>query len=589
MAELARIPAAALEQHIAMLGKTGAGKSLTSQGVAERLIEKRQRVCIIDPTDRYWGLRLLADGKNPSGYEPVIFGGQHGDLPLSATHGAAIAEIVGTTSTPVIIATRLMTVGERTRFFTDFAETLLRKNEGTLHLIIDEAHLMMPQQGAKVAGGVPAMLHAGNNLVSLGRGVGLRIMLLSQRPAKLHNDALGQVETLLAFRLILPHDRDAVRRWVREWADEATGAEMMASLPSLPTGTAWIWAPELDLLRKMNFPLPGTYDGGTRVAPGRKTPELKPIDLATVRGRLEIVAKEAVENDPRRLKARIAELERGVASNERAKSNAVPTVEIETAERRGYAAGRRDGWSLRLKAMLERHDALIAQGRRLVGDLEKFFSDLPPIIPEKVESVRRTPGGGPAAGELREGGARSALVKPSQPIPERSGIVYQQDNTPRNLSANSAALPRGERACLIAAAQHADGVSRAQMTVLTGYKRSTRDAYIARLREKDHIVAGDRIVATETGIAALGADYDPLPTGAALRELWLSRLPEGERRVLYLLIDAYPEDLPRTAIDEPTGYKRSTRDAYISRLLARELVEVSDGGVRASDRLFDAG
>lgn len=132
------IPDAALEQHIALLGKTGSGKSLTSQGLVERLIEEKCRVCIIDPTDRYWGLRLLADGKNPSGYEPVIFGGQHADLPLSAAHGAAIAEIVGTTSTPVIIATRLMTVSERTKFFTDFAETLLRKNQGSLHLVIDE-------------------------------------------------------------------------------------------------------------------------------------------------------------------------------------------------------------------------------------------------------------------------------------------------------------------------------------------------------------------------------------------------------------------------------------------------------------------
>ena len=144
------IPDAALEQHIALLGKTGSGKSLTSQGLVERLIEEKCRVCIIDPTDRYWGLRLLADGKNPSGYEPVIFGGQHADLPLSAAHGAAIAEIVGTTSTPVIIATRLMTVSERTKFFTDFAETLLRKNQGSLHLVIDEkssVHAATGRQG----------------------------------------------------------------------------------------------------------------------------------------------------------------------------------------------------------------------------------------------------------------------------------------------------------------------------------------------------------------------------------------------------------------------------------------------------------
>jgi len=75
------------ESHVGFLGKTGSSKSFATQGIVERLIEKHRRVCIIDPMDRYWGLRLGVDGKSLSGYEPVIFGGQHADLPLSATHG----------------------------------------------------------------------------------------------------------------------------------------------------------------------------------------------------------------------------------------------------------------------------------------------------------------------------------------------------------------------------------------------------------------------------------------------------------------------------------------------------------------------
>jgi uncharacterized protein len=301
------IPDAALDHHVAVLGKTGSGKSYAAQGIVERLIEKRRRVCVIDPTDRYWGLRLLADGKKPSGYDIAIFGGARGDLPLSAAHGAAITEVVGTTATPVIIATRLMTVGERTRFFTDFAEALLRKNEGPLHLVIDEAHLFAPQtKVASVESG--KLLHATNNLVSLGRGIGLRIMLLSQRPAKLHKDSLTQVETLVAMRMLAPQDRDAVRAWINEWADEATGADMMSSLPSLPTGTAWVWSPELDVLHKGTFPQIAIFDSGQPLASNRKPPVLKAIDLAAVRGRLETVAKDAVANDPKALKAEIAKL-----------------------------------------------------------------------------------------------------------------------------------------------------------------------------------------------------------------------------------------------------------------------------------------
>jgi hypothetical protein len=44
----------------------------------------------------------------------------------------------------------------------------------------------------------------------------------------------------------------------------------------------------------------------------------------------------------------------------------------------------------------------------------------------------------------------------------------------------------------------------------------------------------------------------------------------------------------RNDLDEPTGYKRSSRDAYLSRLRARRLVDVpAPGMVQASETLFD--
>ncbi len=210
------VPAGARDKHIAILGKTGSGKSNLAKTIAEDLLARGARVCVIDPTGTWWGLRLMADGATPSGHPIVIFGGQHADLPVAAAHGEAIARAIGTSSTPAIIDTRQLTVSDRTRFFTGFAETLIQANRGELTLIVDEAHLFMPQSGARVGGGAPAMLHAGNNLVSLGRGVGLRIILISQRPAKLHKDSLTQVETLVAMRLIAPQDRNAIDDWIGE-------------------------------------------------------------------------------------------------------------------------------------------------------------------------------------------------------------------------------------------------------------------------------------------------------------------------------------------------------------------------------------
>lgn len=82
-------------------------------------------------------------------------------------------------------------------------------------------------------------------------------------------------------------------------------------------------------------------------------------------------------------------------------------------------------------------------------------------------------------------------------------------------------------------------------------------------------------------------DYPLRARDAALREHVLRTLPEGERRVLEALIMAYPQGMPRDRIDEHTGYKRSSRDAYLQRLSARELADTAGTHPVASANLFD--
>ena len=236
------------------------GKTFTAKGIAERLLIQRKRVCVIDPTGVWYGLRCDASGKRLA-FPIVVLGGEHGprDLPLDYRHGESIAQIIGTTDTSAILDTRSLTIKQRTEFFTTFAETLLRANRGPISLIIDEAHLMMPQSRPSDHGSV-RMLDAANNLVSLGRGIGLRIILISQRPAKISKDSLTQAESLIVLRLIAPQDRRAVQDWIGEWCDIDEGAEVLRSLPSLPTGEGWVWAPELGFLEYARFPRISTYD-----------------------------------------------------------------------------------------------------------------------------------------------------------------------------------------------------------------------------------------------------------------------------------------------------------------------------------------
>jgi len=152
---------------------------------------------------------------------------------------------------------------------------------------------------------------------------------------------------------------------------------------------------------------------------------------------------------------------------------------------------------------------------------------------------------------------------------------------------SNGSLPLGERRVLTAIAQHRDGVTREQLTVLTGYKRSSRDTYLQRLKERGLVHVGpSEIVTTGDGVIALGPDFEPLPKGRALRDHWMERLPEGERRILDVLVQAYPHTVSREIVSDATEYKRSSRDTYVQRLKSRRLITTNSDGIRASEELF---
>jgi Mn-dependent DtxR family transcriptional regulator len=336
------LPKSAFAHHLAALGKTGSGKtSVIKAAIVEPALAAEERVCVIDPTGAWWGLRLKADGRT-KGFPVYVFGGRYADYPLLGSSGEAMADVIGTTNTPAILDTSLMKGGDRIRFFTDFADAILRKNEGPLRLVIDEAHVFMPQAGARGGGAVPDMMHAGNNLISLGRSRGLRIVLISQRAAKLHKDSLTQVETLIALRLIAPQDRAAVREWIADQADLEKGKDIIASLPKLNDGEGWVWAPEADFLKRIQFPRPLTFDSSAAPTKNGKLKKLAAVDLKALEGRLAKIDAENKEKDPTLLRAALTKVRTEKAALERQMATAVAQKVVadpgalKKAEERGF-------------------------------------------------------------------------------------------------------------------------------------------------------------------------------------------------------------------------------------------------------------
>lgn len=404
------------------------------------------------------------------------------------------------------------------------------------------------------------MLGAFEDIIKLGRNFGIGATLISQRPQAVNKDALSQTECLVVLQTNGAHERKAIEAWIVYHGLDS--AKLAADLPGLPRGTAWVWSPSwLGITKKVQIAKKRTFDASAtpEIGDTKKAKELAPIDLEGLRTAMADVVKKAEADDPKILRRRIAELERDVART-RAENPIVERVEVPVVPLA----------ELRLVA-----DALETFRASVSLNLEPFR--------ERLESIARAAERVPS----HNGAARASATVPKprlEPRPSPRERATRQTAAPADAS-----LAKGTAAVLTAIAQHGeDGVTREQLSVLTGYKRSTRDAYLQRLSIAGLVtLSSDRIVVSDAGLQALGSDFEPLPTGEALRNHWMDRLPPGEKVILGVLIDAYPKLVDRERLSELTEYARSSRDAYVQRLSARRLVEVvGRGELRASETLF---
>lgn len=528
------IPDAALDDRLAFVGTSGSGKTYAAGTAVERLLNNGSKVVIVDPLDVWWGLRVKSDGAKPA-FPVVIFGGAHADIPLTEHAGALIGEAAaGMAESCIVSLGGMATKAAERRFMLAFLEKLYRRATGEpFHLIFDEADLWAPQNTSE-----PQLQSLVEQIVRRGRVKGFIPWLITQRPAVISKDVLSQADGIVAMKLTAHHDRKAIGLWVEATADPGRWKAMDARLPALQRGEGIVWIPGRGVLTEAKFPVKTTFDSSSTPKRGeaKRTATLKPIDLGKLKERIA-----AIETAGVKPKAAVGAAPQATAPV--VDHRAIREAE-ERAKAEGIEIGKRIGFSDGERAAL----------RKVQAALGAVKPDEPSLTSMPLPAVKRQP-------------PPTAAVSASRTDP---------------------AVPAGERAVLAVCAQYLDGATRAQVTLVTGYKRATRDAYILRLKKSGMVdQTGERVVATAAGLAALGADYEPLPTGDDLRSLVLSRLPEGERKVLEQLIAYYPSPVARETLEEATGYKRATRDAYILRLRVRELVEVvGKGAVRASDNLF---
>ena len=328
-----KIPIDGVTSTFAVLAKRRVGKTHNSSVLAEEMLEAGQQVAIIDPTDAWWGLRSSADGRGP-GYAVIVLGGPHQDIPLEPTAGAVIAEFVMESGKSVIICTKGWTKGEEARFVEAFANRLLLKNKAPLHLFIDEADCFAPQKPFPEQ---MRMLGAIDGLVRRGGIQGVGVTLITQRSAVINKDVLSQIEVLVVMRTLFKGDKDAIRGWTHENGDPDHEKIMMESLPTLKIGEAWIWSPGwLECFVRIQFRRRRTFDSSAtpKIGEIRREPAVRaPIDLGALTAAIVATIEEAKANDPKALKAKIAELEKQIQKGGSADHSACDRIQRETEQR----------------------------------------------------------------------------------------------------------------------------------------------------------------------------------------------------------------------------------------------------------------
>jgi len=531
-----------------ILAKKGAGKTSAAVVLLEEMHQVGVPVIVVDPKGDWYGVRTSADGRSP-GLPIPILGGRHGDIPLDATAGELVADLLGDRQLSAILDVSEFTKAEQRRFLRAFGDRFYRRADRTpTHFILEECHEYLPQQ---VRGENAALVETWQRIVKQGRFKGLGVTMASQRSAAVNKDVLTQIDNLFVLRTTAPQDRDAIKAWIDIHADSKT---ILAELPTLQTGECWLWQPERGEPIKFRFRRRHTFDAGTTPQvgehlsiPARTT--LADVDLAALATAL--APTRTTEDDVvAQLRDELTRLRRELA----VAKNAPPREKVVE----------------RIVEIPASVDPKIVDGlRHVLAELAAVVHSL--AEPQPAQTA-------PAAPEAVSHRHPEEPAQPSAVDPAAS-------------AGSTTKLRSGAHRMVVALAQMAPlRLTKSQWGTVSHLKTSggTWSTYLSDIRRAgfvDENSAGYTL--TDAGFDYLGARPAPL-TPSELQDHYRGILRRGAATMLDALIDAYPDPLSREALGAAAEISTSggTFSTYLSDLTRNGLARKTDGGVIATEILI---
>lgn len=552
----------------AILGITKSGKTYTAKGIAEQLLEHKVPIIVFDAIGVWRYLKTPGDGSNARGFQVVVAGGKHPDLPLTPLSAPAIVRAAIHENIPLVIDLYdpHLSKADWRRIVQESFRILLYENKGLRHIFLEESAEFAPQ---KVMDG--QTYAEVEKLARMGGNASVGITFINQRAQELNKAVLELCDNLILLRQRGSHAIEALEKWLDRLSPDMA-AEIAKSMPHMQQGDCWVFTESAE------EPVRTKSNQIRSLHPDRRMPEQalasrKSVDtdefVQKLSGELTKVIEDHKSNDPVELKKLVARLRKELESSKSTKTEAKPVevpVLVDTELHHIKLALKKfetiEKSMTEFKPIIERLESEVGKFTVLVGKNHNHWT-LPNNFSRQTEPTKK-----------------GVADRTAAPIVRRPSATPASSNTE---------IGGGMKRMMIALAQRSP-LTKRQLGVraVMSSRSGTFGTYMARLRTNGWIDGSEQITITNDGIEALG-NYEALPEGAELLNYWLAELGEsGAGRMLRCLADAYPKALSKEELGEAANISSSsgTFGTYLARLRTLELAE-GRGEIRASKEFFE--
>lgn len=571
-------PLDAVTQKFAWLGRSGSGKTYGCKRFFEQLMRAGAQVVIVDTVGVYFGLR-----RGAKGFEIPIVGGLYGDIPLEASSGELLAEVVVSHGSSMVVDVSHMRDADKARFMESFGRRLFelkKATPGAMHVGLDEGQDVVPQNPQP---NEAMMLHEWVRIAKQGRAFGIGLSIASQRPQEVAKKALNQAECVIAFQLTGPQERKALEYWL---ADKGIDQKVSDQLPSLEIGKPFVWSPQwLKVAKVFGRILPIESDDTSQTPTlGGATPsrsQLKPIDLGKLRASMAAAEKDAVENDPKQLKQLVKTLEQKM---EKLRGGGELGNRSKMLQVLGHAQ------AMRISRTREREaiQSALALFQNVMQELNAAMNGLVGIsvkdeIADTIDAINKVAQSRTTGSDELDGvvdAAKNLTPKETLALSVKAGVHTPDGKLTERYQGsdeNPLGIPKGELSVLRAVASQKDGARPALLTLQTQLRGASVRSYLARLASKGLVTrSGGVATITREGLAAAGTLPKRLK-GVDLVKQQVKSLPSGEGSVLLEVLEAHPEKISSSTIVTKTGLSGASVRSYLARLVTRRLIARAGG------------